>query len=364
MTAAITDFNQFTGLRAAADRNDPAALREVASQFEALFLQTMLKSMREASLGDPIFGNSDQQDMYQGMMDQQLSLEMASGKGVGLADMLVRQLGGAEAASPKHPDREFPLANTQRSFSTADYQNRPDRDFPLANTQRSFSTADYQNRPDRDFSLSNISRSHVAAPLQSAASAVSRTPSHSPAPLSDQPAWSDPKSFVHDIWPHAQRAGRRLNVAPEAIVAQAALETGWGAHVMPDTNGDSSFNLFGIKAGGGWRGDQVSRQTLEFDNGVPQPQKAQFRSYRDVGAVFKDYTEFLTDNPRYSAVSGHGNDVAGFANALQSAGYATDPKYADKLTRVLNSPTMRSVMRALKNSVVAPIKAQLSLRAQ
>jgi flagellar protein FlgJ len=332
MTATITDFNQFTGLRAAADQNDPAALREVASQFEALFLQTMLKNMREASLGDPIFGNSDQQEMYQGMMDQQLALEMASGKGVGLADMLVRQLGGGEAEKTFRPDRDFPLTNVARNHTAVP--------------------------------LHSPVQLQTAVPLQAVPPSVSATPSHSPAPVNDKPAWSDPKAFVRDIWPHAERAGRRLNVAPEAIVAQAALETGWGAHVMPDTNGDSSFNLFGIKAGGGWRGDQVSRQTLEFENGVPRPQKAQFRSYGNVAAVFNDYTEFLTDNPRYSAVSGHGDDVAGFANALQSAGYATDPKYADKLTRVLNSPTMQSVMRALKNSVVAPIKAQLSLHAQ
>lgn len=287
MTAAITDFNQFTGLRAAADRNDPAALREVASQFEALFLQNMLKNMREASLGEDILGNSDQHDLYQDMMDQQLALEMASGKGVGLADMLVRQLGGADA------------------------------------------------------------------------------PRSSPVPSREStPTWSDPASFARDIWPHAQRAGRRLQVAPEAIVAQAALETGWGAHVMPGQKGDSSFNLFGIKAGAGWGGDQVSRRTLEFENGIPVQQSARFRSYSNVAATFDDYTEFLSDNPRYSSVSGHGTDVAGFARALQDSGYATDPKYADKLTSIANSPTMRSVISALKNSAAPPITAQLSLRAQ
>lgn len=302
MTAAITDFNQFTGLRAAADQNDPAALREVASQFEALFLQTMLKNMREASLADPIFGNSDQHEMYQGMMDQQLALEMASGKGVGLADMLVRQLGAADGSEPYRPDRDYPLPQMSRSDA-----------------------------------------------------ATSAKPA---------PAWADPKSFARDIWPHAERAGRRLNVAPEAIVAQAALETGWGAHVMPDRRGESSFNLFGIKAGGGWQGDKVSRQTLEFENGVPRPQNAQFRAYADVAATFDDYTEFLIDNPRYSSVSGHGADVAGFASALQSSGYATDPRYADKLTDVLNGPTMQSVISDLKNSRAQPITTQLSLRAQ
>lgn len=286
MTATITDFNHFAGLRAAADNRDPAALREVASQFEALFLQTMLKSMREASLGDPLFGNSDQHEMYQGMLDQQLALDMASGKGIGLADMLVRQLGGEDASK---------LTRTR--------------------------------------------------------------------PVKASPAWSDPKEFARDVWPHAERAGRKLGVAPEAIVAQAALETGWGKHVMPDRDGSSSFNLFGIKASGGWSGEQVSKQTLEFEDGVPRRQTAKFRAYTDVAATFDDYTRFLSDNPRYSNVRGHGNDAAGFASALQASGYATDPDYADKITRVLDSPTMKSVIRELKNSSTRPIGPPLSVRA-
>lgn len=330
MTSAITDFNQFTGLRAAAAKNDPAVLREVAGQFEALFLQSMLKSMREASLGDPIFGDSDQLDMYQGMMDQQLSLEMASGKGIGLADMLVRQLGGAETKIAERPDGKFSLADIQRS-----------RLVEMKPAQRDSSPAS-------------------SAPSQR----PREIPVQSIAPPTPKTIWSDPESFARDIWPHAERAGRRLKVAPEAIVAQAALETGWGAHVMPDRQGDNSYNLFGIKANGGWQGDQVSRPTLEFENGVPRPQTAQFRAYSDVSSTFADYADFLTDNPRYADVSGHGNDVAGFANALQSAGYATDPQYAEKLTRVADSPTMQSVIRDLKNSGSQPISTRLSLRAE
>ncbi|NNF41044.1 MAG: flagellar assembly peptidoglycan hydrolase FlgJ [Woeseiaceae bacterium] len=300
MTATITDFSQFTGLRAAANQNDPAALREVAGQFEALFLQSLLKNMREASLGDPVFGNSDQQEMYQGMLDQQLSLEMSSGNGIGIADMLVRQLGGAD------PQGEL--------------------------------------RPERDFAISN------------------RVRPQSVTPAGQQATWPDARTFARDIWPHAQRAARQLQVAPEAIVAQAALETGWGAHVMPGEDGGNSFNLFGIKAGRGWQGAQVSRQTLEFDNGVPRPQRAQFRTYADVAATFDDYTRFLTENPRYSGVIGHGDDVEGFASALQASGYATDPDYAAKLTRVLDSPTMRAAIGDLKNSAGQPITAQLSSR--
>lgn len=282
MTSAITDFTQYTDLRRAAGQNDPAALREVANQFEALFLQTMLKSMRDASLGDPLFGDSDQQEMYQDMMDQQLSVEMASGKGVGLADMLVRQLGGSTAAKFEPTNGMYPISRT-------------------------------------------------AAPHKQSA------------------AWSDPQDFARDIWPHAERTAKQLNVAPEAIVAQAALETGWGKHVMPDREGATSFNLFGIKSGASWNGDQVVRKTLEFEDGVPRPQNARFRAYDDVASAFTDYTSFLADNPRYSGVRDHGSDVAGFARALQDSGYATDPDYAQKITNVLESPTMRRALSELKS---------------
>lgn len=302
MTAAITDFSQYTGLRRAAEQNDPAALREVASQFEALFLQSMLKSMRDASLGDALIGNSDQYELYQGMMDEQLALEMASGKGIGLAEMLVRQLGGENPASSLRP-------------------------------------AAMQSAP----------RSHVAD-------------------VKHRPDWADPVKFARDIWPHAARAARQLNVAPEAVVAQAALETGWGAHVMPDKNGDNSFNLFGIKAGSGWQGDRVSRATLEFDAGIPRRESAQFRAYGDVAASFRDYTEFLAGNPRYVGVRNHGSDAAGFAAALQDSGYATDPNYAEKIKSILDSPTMRRVIAEqehdvtprLKGAAVPPITGRLS----
>ena len=133
---------------------------------------------------------------------------------------------------------------------------------------------------------------------------------------------------------------------------------------MPNTDGGSSLNLFGIKAGGGWRGEQVTRQTLEFEDGIPRQQKARFRAYPDVASAFSDYTQFLSDNPRYSNVSGHGSDVGGFARALQSSGYATDPRYADKLTAILEGPTMRSVMAELKNSAARPIPGQLLASAE
>ena len=286
MPGAITDFNQYIGLRLAAENKDPAVLREVAGQFEALFIQSLMKNMREASLGDPVFGNSDQHDMYQEMMDQQLAVEMASGKGIGLADMLVRQLGGGATPSSS--------ANGTAPVGTADTKT------PFARSV---------NKLDK--------------------------------------MWSDAKSFAADVWPHAKRIARQLDVAPEGILAQVALETGWGAHVPQRSDGDSSFNLFGIKAGGSWDGETVAKTTIEFEAGLPRMEVHKFRAYDDIGRGFDDYSDLLSQNPRYEAVKGNGADAGAFADALQASGYATDPSYADKIKSVLRSPTMQMFLGEL-----------------
>jgi peptidoglycan hydrolase FlgJ len=287
--APVTDFGQYAALRRGADQNDPAALREVAGQFEALFIQSMLKNMREASLADPLFGGSDQHEMYQGMLDQQLSAEMASGRGIGLAEMLVRQMGGEVGSVPAAPG----------SF-----------------------------------------RLPAARPEGSVASL---------------PTWSSPADFAKDVWPHAERAARRLNVAPEAILAQAALETGWGRHVMPRSDGSSSLNLFGIKAGSGWQGGSVSKPTIEYEEGAARLEVAKFRTYPDVAATFDDYVELIGEHPRYVSARNLGSDGGAYARALQESGYATDPAYAQKIENVMNGETMRDALRSLKKHGSEPI---------
>lgn len=289
MTVTATDFSQFSSLRAGADNKDPAVLREVASQFEALFVQTLLKNMRDSSLAEPAFGQSDQHRMYQDMQDQQLALEMSRGKGIGLAEMLVRQLGG-EAGPPAPRSDRFELNGLRRAKSVPATAN-----------------------------------------------------------------WSEPAAFARELWPHAERAANRLNVAPEAVLAQAALETGWGANVMQRGNGGSSFNLFGIKAGRNWPGDSVASRTTEYSDGIVQRKVERFRSYPDIAATFDDYASLIADNPRYAGVRNHGENSAGFATALQEAGYATDPRYAQKIRSVLESPTMRSIVRELKSGEMLPI---------
>lgn len=339
MTAAITDFAQFSNLRAGAKTNDPAVLREVAGQFEALFIQTLFKNMRDTSLADPIFGQSDQHDMYQDMLDKQYAVEMAGGRGIGLADMLVRQLGG-EVASVTRPEQ-------QHSLSSKRYIGTPSGVVGAAGPEW----------------VTRSAPRHTSSPKNTAAVRVSSATDMAGAAgqIGSIPSWSSPEDFARQLWPYAERAASRLNVAPEALVAQAALETGWGKHVMERPDGTSSFNLFGIKASSNWDGGTVSKPTIEYHDGIMRKERATFRSYPDLAATFDDYAEFIGGHPRYESVTNHGDDAAGFASALQESGYATDPKYADKITAILDSNVMRNALQWLKENMPAPITQEQSL---
>lgn len=272
VTANEAAWGGLAGLRSSARAQEPAALRRAAQQFEALFTQQLLKSARAAKLGDDLMGGQ-QMDFYQDLFDQQMALHLSSGKGMGLADVLVRQLQGMGATGDQASD-------------------------PGAGSSR-------------------------LAPLL-----------HSRGPAGAAPAVM-PSSFIDEIRPHAERAARELGVPAEAILAQAALETGWGKSVPKNADGSSSHNYFGIKAHG-WEGATVEKTTREFMGGRLQKMSAEFRSYDSPAAAFKDYVHFLKSNPRYVEAL-KAEDSSGFAQGLQKAGYATDPQYAAKLLKLAGS---------------------------
>ena len=302
MKPVVTDFQQFTALRTEARGGGDAALREAAEQFEAIFLQTMLKSMRDASMGDPIFGNSNASETYQDLFDKQMAMEISGGPGLGFADLLVRQLGGGHRAGGD----ESGLAIGRELDRAMDQAPAIGRRLPVEGT-------------------------------------------------TERPLWQSPAEFVRKLWPYASRAADKLDVDPRALIAQAALETGWGRHVIADENGRSSLNLFGIKASGGWQGDAVSVRTIEYRGGAARPEVASFRAYPSLAAGFDDYAELLGSNPRYESVLNRGDDVEGYAEALQDSGYATDPAYADKIKSLLGSETMDRALESLKFGGLMPI---------
>ena len=277
-------------VRAEGDDRSPETLRKVAGQFEALFVQMMLKNMRDSSLNDGLL-DSDQTKFYQGMFDQQIATEMSKGQGLGLADMLIRQLGGAAPTPPGGPQGVAdPFAG------------------PVA--------------PRR----SGTAASGTYAPVPSEGAGVEGTAQWRPETRED---------FVRGLWPHAEQAAQQLGVDPRVLIAQAALETGWGQHVMPRGDGRSSHNLFGIKADGRWSGEQVSARTMEFRDGFLQREQAAFRAYASPAESMADYAEFIKANPRYGSALGSA-DAGRYANELQRAGYATDPDYAKKIMSIFN----------------------------
>lgn len=334
-----TDLKGLAALKSEAKAQDPQALRAAARQFESLFARMMLKSMREANatFKDPLT-DSDGQAFYQGMFDDQLAVEMTKGKGLGLADMLVQQLTRAglvpptDAAAPSSAKPAGLPTNLLNPLSSAKAATAAKALAMLNSLKTGGTDADW---PAPDLSqIQAPSLDSVAATVDSALKAVeSGGTTAAPDAPSSWPA-ATPEDFVRQLWPVAQQAGRELGVDPRHILAQAALETGWGRAIPTNTEGRPSFNFFGIKAGSQWNGASVSVRTLEFDGGLPVSRRERFRAYGSAEEGFRDYVALLRDNPRYAAALNTGGDAKAFASALQRGGYATDPAYARKIAAI------------------------------
>ncbi len=259
-------------------------------------MNMIMKSMRDATPQEGVFDNQ-QTKMYTSMLDQQLSQNMAS-RGVGLADVLIRQLSGNQM-------------NAAVASENAATQN---------------SGADDLSSSLKTDLLRSLSERAVRAPQP--------TPSDQPVAATDKP--KHVQVFQDKLTAHAEEASKTTGIPAKFMLGQAALESGWGKHVIRNADGGTSHNLFGIKATGGWKGKTVDAVTTEYINGVPQKRVEKFRAYDSYADSFRDYAKLLRDNPRYEKVLANATDVKGFAQGLQKAGYATDPKYAEKLTNLIN----------------------------
>jgi flagellar protein FlgJ len=151
------------------------------------------------------------------------------------------------------------------------------------------------------------------------------------------------ENFVERMAPYARVAAEQTGVPARFVLGQAALESGWGTREVRGADGRNSFNLFGIKAGRNWKGPVVEASTTEYANGIPRRSLERFRAYGSYAEAFADYAEFLKSNPRYAGVLAGAGDAGAFASGLQRAGYATDPRYAEKLSQVINSASLRKV---------------------
>lgn len=315
------DVQSVDDLRLQARRDPKEAVKSAAKQFEALFLNILFKSMREATPEDPLFDN-DQSRMFTQMLDQQMAQQIAdSGKGMGLAESLTQQLMRAyEKATPPVAEED----GEQKGIAL----KKEAVFLPLPNGESRF------------IPLPKTNTEAVPIPLGHAAQ---------PAALPAQPSAASSsgdarREFVDRMWPHAVEAGQALGVPPHFLIAQAALESGWGRAEIRGADGRASHNLFGIKAGAGWKGEVVQAATTEYVNGQPQARTEPFRAYGSYAEAFRDYAGLIAGNPRYAAVLESAADPAAFARELQKAGYATDPMYAAKLSRIMASTAFRDAL--------------------
>ena len=328
-----TDFNGLAKLKNQARKESPEALKEVAKQFESIFLNNVLKSMREAKLADGALDN-DQSKFYNEMYDQQLAVHLSGSPGVGLADLIVKQLSPDKSKHEKLDVEDY--LNRSGGISAggsghAHALNRQARSNPSlamegegqVNVTPYVQDADpfdemteFPFNNDRALQSSDALKANHALPIQSA------------------------EEFVRRLHPYAEKAAKELGVEPKVILAQAALESGWGRSVIKNGNGSNSFNLFNIKADKAWQGKQAKLATLEFDQGIAKKVNAGFRSYDSFEESFRDYVDFIKSNPRYGEALKKVGNAEQYMHELQRAGYATDPRYADKVMSIYQGNTM------------------------
>jgi flagellar protein FlgJ len=303
---SYTDLSNLQSITKLGRTDKNQALGKVAQQFESMMVRMMMKSMRDANsvFAEGNFLSSDEGDTYQGMFDDQLALSLSQGRGMGVAETMIRQL--------------------QSRFGTS--QNTVAQ--PVEKTVSSFlNTRNTETGPVPGA----VAASYAAGKISSVAAV------HQPMKFDGSVA-----EFTENLFEMAKGAAEKLGVEPDILLAQAALETGWGKKIS--ASGDrSSLNLFNIKADKRWSGDSIKVATMEVRDGVAVKEVAAFRAYRSAEHSFNDYVDFIANSPRYEGALQSDNSDAYIRN-LSAAGYATDPDYADKVLRIANSENFRTAI--------------------
>jgi len=286
-----TTYTDLNGLAALKNNpNSPETIRAVSEQVEALFLQMMLKSMRDAASADGEL-ESNETGMYQDMFDKQVALTLAKRQDLGIARLFEHQLGAkGHETSPAPGGGAAPAAADSASKAGADRAAKPPTSSNLAE--------------------------HA-------------------------------EQFVAMVLPTIRRAAAALGVNPVGMLAQAALETGWGQRMPRTADGAPSLNLFGVKAGEGWSGARAVADTVEFTrDGVGAQRRTAFRAYGSIEESVADFAHLLANSPRYRDAVGAGGDAQAYVDGIAKAGYATDPEYGNKLSQMLNGGLLRGALRA------------------
>ncbi|MFK5985703.1 MAG: flagellar assembly peptidoglycan hydrolase FlgJ [Pseudomonadota bacterium] len=310
-----TDANGLSDLKLQARTDQDKALPEVAKQFESIFIGMMLKSMRQASLGDAMVSSSAI-DSFRDMHDQQMSIELAKGKGFGIAESIVKQL-------------------RKENKVTAEPQINPNEKFILP-VRKQFKHLAETLLQDKYINIESKSSGKNLPD-----STITELPKIDTQLLENQQVnFASAKEFVNKLWPMAEKSAKDLGVKPEVLLAQAALETGWGQSIIKNSK-TNSLNLFNIKADSRWDGDKITKLSLEYEQGHAVNKTSFFRVYDNLQDSFDDYVKFIKNNPRYEQAMTKASDPEQYLHSIHKAGYATDPNYVEKIMRVMNSSNIK-----------------------
>lgn len=358
-----TDFNGLANLKVAARQESPEAIKQVAKEFESTFVEMMLKSLRDASSGDGLMEN-DGSRMYQDMFDKQIAVDISERGDFGIAKVIEVQLtknqskekntsnshqmptveAGVEGFGPSTQNQNIynyssvlDSGTIRSAFNTtlSTTQQKVEKGIvkPIVdlnkNTLRNNTTSIYDQVMQQQATGQSVAR------VRSAASAAGYESS----------TFNSPEEFIETMRPHAERAAKEIGVDPDLLIAQAALETGWGKRVIKNNDGTNSHNLFGIKASHAWEGDSVNVGSLEYRNGVAKKEVSAFRSYPSFTESFDDYVDFIKNQSRYDGAVENADNSKAYIKGLQQAGYATDPNYANKVMNILERKSLQTAWK-------------------
>lgn len=305
-----TDTSSLIALKSMASKNSSLALEKTAEQFESMFIHMMLKSMRTTTSGEGMF-DSENTKFYQEMFDQQISIDLAKKRQVGIADMLIRQLG-----DPQAKDSQSAVAG----------KDDVKLDFDRLRLHRPITPVAVEAFAP----LKNISQESIKG-------------------------FDSPRDFVEKLTPLAEKYAAELGVDAKVLLAQSALETGWGKYMIRYGNDVPTHNLFNIKADSRWDGPKAVVPTLEYEKGQPVREYAAFRSYPTYEASFKDYVDFIKSGQRYQGALENVADSQAYVESLHRAGYATDPQYSNKINRIMAAEVFEPLAKEFKAEDSRPL---------
>jgi flagellar protein FlgJ len=366
-----TDLSGLQSINVTAHTDKRQALKDLSKQFESMMMSMMMKSMRQAndvfSEDNPLVGKDEK--FYRDMFDQQLSLDLGKSGSIGIAESMFRQLEKTlpvEKSTTENANTNMTgMLNgvTKRNIQQKTFAELVNPSLRTVNrsirAQDSFDTVDQTHEVVKAGDIFNEDKfSEIDLWLEPSAAKTVDVASVSL--LSDQIAEpksfdfdGSPERFIEQLYSQAQKAAGVLGVKPEVLLAQAGLETGWGKKLLTKQDGESSFNLFNIKATKKWDGDFVTVPTLEYRDGIAVKEQSAFRSYKNPQESFSDYIDLISGNPIYQRALQNADDPKRYVRELQRAGYATDPNYAKKIIDIMNSDSMKKTLSLNTDAIVS-----------